>query len=181
MILVQDITHQRKLVEVITMVVVRDRYSRFLAFISIWVAAYMCCAAAIVFFYGLGHAATSIYSFRDRSEQNTAVFQTAAASMVSVSWAIWFGLSRKRSRGMMVLLTAFAAEVSLTIYAIVGLEVVTGNWRSPFDIIFRSTFFAEYNWLTFILEVGPVISCAVALFLFLALKAGDHEPLGVQS
>jgi hypothetical protein len=163
------------------MAVVKEGHSRFLAFVGIWVAAYVCCAAAIAFFYGLGHAETVIYPFKDRSEQGAAALQTAAAAMLSVSWAIWLGLSRKRSRGMMVLLTAFGVEASLIIYAVAGLEVTTRNWRSPLDLIFRSTFFAEYNWLTFILEIGPVMSGAVALFLFVALKVGDQESLVVQA
>jgi len=69
---------------------------------------------------------------------------------------------------MMMLRTASATQASLTVYAIVGMQVATANWRSPFDFIFRPSFFAEYNWLTFIMEVAPVTSIAAGVLLLLS-------------
>jgi hypothetical protein len=155
----------------------RERHFRVAAFIGVWIGSCLCCALAIVFFYGVGHAGTYIYPFKDRSEQVVAALQTAIAAMLISSWAIWFGISRKRSRGMAVLQAALATEASLTIYALAGLQLAIRDWRSPLDLIFPSTFFAEYNWLTFILEVAPVTSCAVTIFLFLRLRGGDQRPL----
>lgn len=125
----------------------------------------LCCALAMVCFYGLWGTGT-IYPFKTYSEQVVAVFLTALAATLSSSGAIWLSTRRKRSLTMMMLRTAAATQASLTVYAIVGMQVATANW--PFDLIFRSTFFAEYNWLTFILEVAPVTSIAAGTLLLLS-------------
>jgi hypothetical protein len=133
----------------------------------VWMGTCICCALAMICFYGLWGTGT-IYSFKTHAEQGAAVLQTASAATLSSSWAIWFGTRRKRSLTMMILRTASATQASLTVYAIVGMQVATANWRSPFDFIFRPSFFAEYNWLTFIMEVAPVTSIAAGVLLLLS-------------
>jgi hypothetical protein len=66
----------------------------------------------------------------------------------------------------MAIHAAIWTEVSLTVFSLVGMQIALTNWRSPLDLIFRTTFFGEYNWLTFVLEVAPVTSCVVGLLLF---------------
>lgn len=153
----------------------QDKHLPWVAFLGIWVGTCICCALAIAFFYGLGREGTTIYPFKDRAEQTWAVLQTSAAATLSSSWGIWFGARRKRSPAMNMLRTAFATQVSLTFYSIIGMQLATKNLRSAFDLIFRSTFFAEYNWLTFILEVAPVTSCGATLLLLVFLGRNTSE------
>jgi hypothetical protein len=120
----------------------------------------------MIYFYDLWGTGT-FYPFKTHAEQRVAVFLTAFAATLSSAWAIWFGTWRKRSLTMMMLRTASATQASLTVYAIVGMQA---NWRSPFELIFPSSSFAEYNWLTFILEVAPVTSIAGGALLLLSTK-----------
>lgn len=148
----------------------RNRHFTAMIVAGIWTVSCVCCASAIIYFYGLDHAATVIYPFRSHTEQGAAVVETAVVAMLCSSWAIWFGLNQKRSPRRMALRGAVGTEVSLAVFSVVGLQVALANWRSPLDLIFRSTFFAEYNWLTFVLEVAPVTSCVVGLLLFWVAK-----------
>ncbi len=58
--------------------------------------------------------------------------------------------------------TGLGIQISLTLFAIAGWQITTS-----LDLIFPSTFFAEYNWLTFILEVAPATAVAAAVLLYL--------------
>ncbi len=71
---------------------------------------------------------------------------------------------------MTLLRVGVPIQIFLSIYAIVGLQL-----RGKQELIFPSTFFAEYNWLTFILEVAPTVSVATSLLLFLSQKIGPPE------
>ena len=142
-----------------------NRYSKAIIVAGIWIVSCLCCASAMMYFYGMVDAATVFDPFKSRSEQGAAVVETAVVATLCSSWAIWFGLSRKRSRITMALWAAIGTEVSLAIFSVVGLQSGLGDWSSSLDPIFRSTFFAEYNWLTFILEVAPVTSCVVGLLV----------------
>ena len=119
-----------------------------------------------MYFYNMALGATVVYPFKSRTEQGAAIVETAVIATLCSSWAIWFGLSRKRSRIIMALCAAIGTEVSLAVFSVVGLQSGLGDWSSSLDPIFRSTFFAEYNCLTFILEVAPVTSCVVGLLVF---------------
>jgi hypothetical protein len=63
----------------------------------------------------------------------------------------------------------FATQLSLTLYAILGWQPVSDR-LGPINIFFPSTFFAEYNWLTFIFEVAPLTSIASSLLLYEFLR-----------
>ena len=142
----------------------------------VWMGTCICCALAMIYFYCLWDTG-AIYPFKSHADQGIAVVLVASAATLSSSWAIWFGEGRKRSLTMIMLRTAAATQASLTVYAIVGMQVSTGNWT--LDLIFRSTFFAEYNWLTFILEVAPVTSIAAGALLLLSsmlFARGREEP-----
>jgi len=127
----------------------------------------------MIYFYGL-FGAGIIYPFRNHFEQGIAVFRTALTATILSSWAIWFGARGKGELGSILLKTGLATQASLTLYAIVGLQVAIADWRSPLDLIFPATFFAEYNWLTFILEVALVTSVAASLLLYLFLRRGPQ-------
>lgn len=117
----------------------------------------LCCALAIVFYFGLLRAGT-VDPFRSHFEQVVAALRTALVATVASLWAILFGLRGKHRLAIAMLRTGLAMQFSLTLYALLG-------WRSPssLNLIFPSTFFAEYNWLTFIFEVAPTTAIAASL------------------
>lgn len=41
------------------------------------------------------------------------------------------------------------------------------------DLIFPSTFFAEFNFLTFIFQVAPVVAIAEGILLYFALRCSE--------
>jgi hypothetical protein len=98
-------------------------------------------------------------------EQGIAVLRTVLAATLTSSWAIWLGAGQKRGLAMTLLRTGFPTQLALTLNAIAG-------WRSPasLNLIFPSTFFSEYNWLTFILEVAPITTVRASLLLFLSFR-----------
>lgn len=149
--------------------------SRYIAIAATWLGACLFCIVAMIYFYGL-FGAGIIYPFRNHSEQGFAVFRTAVTATIVSSWAIWLGARGRRGLGSILLRTGLATQASLALYAIVGLRMATADWRSPLDFIFPATFFAEYNWLTFILEVAPVTSVAASLLLYLISR---REPQSV--
>ena len=83
---------------------------------------------------------------------------TAALSAVTWIWPV--------IRGRRISVARIALQVGLGTQAILAILAVVG-WLSP---ISPSLFFAEYNWLTFILEVGPVVSATVMLLTICAIS-----------
>ena len=143
-----------------------DRYPTVMAVGGIWMMSCVCCALAIVYFYGLAHPVTVLYPFTNRRDQGTAIVGTAVVATLCSSWAVWWGLHRRRSRKSTAFQAAIWTEVSLSAFSLVGRQIALTGWRSPLDLIFSTTLFSEYNWLTFVLEVAPVTSCVVGLLLF---------------
>ena len=155
----------------------QDARSRYIVVAATWIGTCLVCAMAMIYFYSL-FGAGIIYPFRNHFEQAIAVFRTALTATIVSSWAICFGTRGKGGLGLILLKTGPATQASLTLYAIVGLQVAIADWRSPLDLIFPATFFADYNWLTFILEVAPVTSLTTSLLLYLYLRL-DRRGYGV--
>ncbi|MGB6932667.1 MAG: hypothetical protein WBD91_07805 [Acidobacteriaceae bacterium] len=90
--------------------------------------------------------------------------------------AIWFGVRKERRAAIIALRTGLASLFTLTIYGIAGCGGVLGGnlniggWHLSTDVVFPSTFFSEYNWLTFIFEVGPATSLFSALLLYTLVR-----------
>jgi len=144
----------------------RKQYKEAIVALAVWLASCAFCASTMMYFYGLSHSETVLYPFNSRSEQTTAVWQTAGEAMLCSSWTIWLSLNRKRNPISTAIGAAIGTGLSLSVFAVVGLQSCLSGWHPFFHVIFRSTFFAEYNWLTFILEVAPATSCFVGLLLF---------------
>jgi hypothetical protein len=124
-------------------------------------ATLFCCllssAALIAAAYDLFKAPPP-FPFRDYRQEVVAVFHVALVSTCFLSWIIFSGSSGVRSFTSL-LVAILKAQASLTIYGLLG-------WRLPSTWINPSTFFAEYNWLTFILEVSPPLSIISGMLLF---------------
>jgi hypothetical protein len=135
----------------------------YLSILLVWVGTYACCALAVIYFYGLLGAGV-IYPFANHLEQGFAVLRTALIATLASSWTLWFGARRKDWLLTTLLKIGVTTQITLTIYAIIG-------WRSPssLNLIFPSTFFAEYNWLIFIFEIAPITSVASTLLLYVSL------------
>lgn len=148
--------------------------SRYICGALAWIGTWICCTLAMMYFYSLSGTRT-VDPFKSHFEQSVAVVRTAFAATLVVSWAIWLGVRRKSSFLVAVLKTGSAVEASLILYAIVGLRVAVADWRSPLDLVFPSTFFAEYNWLTFILEVAPVTAIGASLLSYFPFRPTKRE------
>ena len=118
----------------------------------------------MMFFYGLWGAGVKD-PFRTHLEQNIAALRTALFATLACSPVLWFGAKQARSFPTAILKTGIATQVLLTLYALAG-------WQSPgiLNLIFPSTFFAEYNWLTFIFEVAPVTAITAGLIQLTQFK-----------
>jgi len=127
----------------------------------------MCCALAIIYFYSLLTAGV-LYPFKSHFEQVVSGLRTAVFATLAASWAIWLGMRGKRSLSITMLKAGVATQASFTVFAVIGLRVAIASLRSPLDLVFPSTFFDEYNWLTFILEVAPVTSATAGVLLYLS-------------
>jgi hypothetical protein len=143
------------------------------------IGTFLFCAIAVVYFYGLQNGRT-LDPFRSYSEELTAVLRTALTASVLSSWGVWVALRGKRSFGSILLRMGLATQLSLTLYAILGWQPISDR-LGPLNIFFPSTFFAEYNWLTFIFEVAPLTSIASSLLLYAFLRYFGRGPASAQS
>jgi hypothetical protein len=139
--------------------------SRYVPITAALSGTFISCALAIACFYGLW-SKEIIYPFGNHSEEVVTVLCTATIATLVSSWAIWIGTSRKRSLAMTLLRTGLPIQASLTLYAMVGLRMAITWNSSHVNLVFPSTFFSEYNWLTFIFEVAPVTSIGASLLLY---------------
>lgn len=149
---------------------VRGQVARWGAILSVLVGTCIVCALAIRYFYSF-HGADTLWPYTSLLEQDIAIFRTALIGALASSWAIWFGSTPGRSPRTFALLAALGTLVTLVLYGIAGCGGVLGGnsenafWNKASDFIFPSTFFAEFNFLTFIFEVAP--TTAVAEFILL--------------
>jgi hypothetical protein len=71
-----------------------------------------------------------------------------------------------------MLRTAVATQATLTLFAVLGLQLAIASRQLPLgDWVSPSTFFAEYNWLTFTLEVAPATSVAAFILLYFVRRS----------
>jgi hypothetical protein len=135
---------------------------RYLAISMVWLGTCISCALAIVYFYNplRGH---DLYPLGNR-EQVIAARTAVIATLVSL-WAIWIGTKQECRLTTAFCRTGLGVQISLTLFAVAG-------WQSPpsLNLIFPSTFFAKYNWLTFIFQVAPATAIAASLLLYLSFK-----------
>jgi hypothetical protein len=137
---------------------------RYLAASAVLLGTCASCASAIVYFYNLLHG-HDLYPLGGNREQGVAALRTAViASLVSL-WAIWIGTRQEYRLAVVFLRTGLAVQVCLTLFALAGWQ--SPSWLGP---IFPSTFFAEFNWLTFIFEVAPATAIAASLLLYLSFR-----------
>jgi len=126
---------------------------------------------AIIYFYGLLRGA-DIYPLGGNREQGIAAARTAFSATVVSSWAIWIATKQGLRLTTALWRLGLGIQISLTLLAIAG-------WQSAsrLGLIFPSTFFAEYNWLTFILEVAPATSVAAALLVGMCWGLSSHREI----
>ena len=137
----------------------------------------VCCSGAIFYFYGL-HGAATLYPYKSQFEQDIVVFRTALIATVASSWAIWFGKWRGHGPGIVMLRNGLATLLTLVLYGVAGCGGVLGGVHGSTFFIFPSTFFSEFNFLTFIFEVAPTVAVAEALLAGLCSKwTLTHPPL----
>jgi len=133
------------------------------------IGTFLFCAVAVAYCYGLQNGRT-LDPFKSYSEELAAVLRTALTASVLSSWGVWVVLRGKRSFWSILPRMGSATQISLTLYAILGWQPVSDRLGS-LNIFFPSTFFAEYNWLTFIFEVAPVTSIASSVLLYAFLRS----------
>lgn len=122
-------------------------------------------AIAIHYFYGL-HGTATLWPYENLQEQEVAILRTALIGALASSWAIWFGARWARSRRTFALCGALGALITLILYGIAGCGgVLGGDYTNAYlnrasGFIFPSTFFSEFNFLTFIFEIAPTTAAA---------------------
>jgi hypothetical protein len=142
---------------------------RWVSIAGTWAVASGICAIAISYFYGLLGPGI-LFPFKTHAEEMMAATRTAlAATSISV-WAIWFG---SRSRGGIsanLLWAGLGVQATMTLYSILGLQVCISVDSISTELFFPSTFFAEFNWLTFIFEIAPVTALSSCLLLLMTAR-----------
>jgi hypothetical protein len=109
----------------------RKQYKEAIVALAVWLASCAFCASTMMYFYGLSHSETVLYPFNSRSEQTTAVWQTAGEAMLCSSWTILLSLNRKRNPISTALRAAIGTGLSLSVFAVVGLQSCLSGWH-PF-------------------------------------------------
>lgn len=128
-------------------------------------------ALAIHYFYGL-HGADTLWTYKNLPEQDIAIFRTGLTGALASSWAIWFGARRSRNPRTFALWAALGTLITLVLYGIAGCGgVLGGNYKNGYlnevsEFIFPSTFFSEFNFLTFIFEIAPTTAAAEFILLY---------------
>jgi hypothetical protein len=149
--------------------------ARCVSILAVLLATCVGCALAIHYFYGL-HGAATLWPYKSLFEQDVAIARTAAIGTVASSWAIWFGARRGRNTRSFALWAGLGILVTLVLYGWAGCGGVLGGdsrivaWNEVTEFVFPSTFFAEFNFLTFIFEIAPVTALAEVLLLYLFSK-----------
>lgn len=136
-------------------------------------ATWLCCAISILYFYGLT-GEPALYPFQSYIGEILAVIRTSLMATVLSLGVVWIGSHRGDSPKKALLLAGVYFQASLSVYALAGWYFHT-TWLTP------STFFAEYNFLTFALEVAPTTSAAGVVLLYLVgwHRTGELQiPLG---
>lgn len=122
---------------------------------------------AIAYFYDLTHSLK--YPFESVSPQTITAFRTALIATLVSSWVAWLYVRRERQARTAALRTALASQAMLTLFVLIGFQLDPHRICRR-DWVFPSTFFAEYNWLTFIFEIAPATSVAALFLMYLFLR-----------
>jgi len=134
--------------------------------LAVWLGTWVCCGLAIVYFYNLWGSIH--YPFASRSQQIIIAFRTALIATIISSGISWLVTGSNPRLGIRMLRAALTTQATLTVFAVSGLRFAIATRQLPIvDWGFPATFFAEYNWLTFILEVAPATSVGVSFLLYL--------------
>jgi hypothetical protein len=92
--------------------------------------------------------------------------------------------ARRMSYLKACLTAGLGTEMLLAVRALLSSQVIFG-WKSQSffidQFISPPALFSEYNWLTYIFEVGPLISVMAALLTAAALWIAKRMPIGSQS
>ena len=125
--------------------------------LCVLLVAFLSCSALIAVSYDL-LGEPPLFPFSTHGQEARAVISTAFVATGFLSWIVFLSASKKRTL-LNLFIAALSAQASLTVYAIL-------SWSTPSTWLNPSTFFAEYNWLTFIFEVSPALSIIVSVLLF---------------
>jgi hypothetical protein len=149
----------------------REQIVRCASIVAVLLGTCLGCALAIHYFYGL-NGADPLWPFKSFFEQDVAILRTAVIGTIASSWAIWFGARRGRNPRSFALWAGLGVLFTSILYGWAGCGGVLGGdskivvWNEVTEFIFPSTFFAEYNFLTFIFEIAPTTALAATLLLF---------------
>jgi hypothetical protein len=149
-----------------------NQIARCACIVAVLLGTCIVCALAIHYFYDL-HGAATLWPYQSLFEQDVAILRTAVIGTIASSWAIWFGARRGRNPRSFALWAALGVLVTLILYGWAGCGGVLGGdskiagWNKVVEFLFPSTFFAEYNFLTFIFEIAPATALAAVLLLYL--------------
>jgi hypothetical protein len=122
-------------------------------------------------------------SIRDQIELAAAI-SISTVLLSFVSWIAPVMHARRMSYLKACLIAGFGTEMLLALRALLSSQVLF-DWNSKSFFIDHfvspSTMFAEYNWLTYVFEVGPLISLMAALLTGAALRIAKRMPIGSES
>ena len=130
------------------------------------VSCYLFCVVSIVCFYSLLSSSLR-YPFLTYSDEALAVCVTAAIAILVILPSLLFSGHMRLSFMSTVLRIGICDQLLLTLYAVAG-------WPAPTTPVNPSTFFSEYNWLTFIFGVAPMTALAAGALSYY-LHKGDEE------
>ena len=137
--------------------------------LPVWLGTWLCCGLAILYFYSLLNGIE--YPFESRFQQAVVALRIALIATIISSGAASLIIRRNVRVRTAMWLTAFANQAMLTVFAVIGLQLATSQTETAvLNWAFPSTFFAEYNWLTFILEVAPATSVSAFALVYLSWK-----------
>jgi hypothetical protein len=143
--------------------------SQFTAIIITMIGTFIVFALALIYFFDW-HWTNPDFPLRSYSEKIFPILITSLIATLLAIVPIWLGAMGRHKFGMIFLRTGLALQASLTLYAMAGCQGVLGGYEHISSHIFPSTFFAEYNFFTVMLEVAPVTSIAPSLLLYGTIK-----------
>ncbi len=169
---------------------IRDQVVRGAAIFAVLFGTCITCGLAFHYFYGL-HGAATLWPYKSLLDQYIVIFRTALICTIASSWAIWFGARRGSNPRTFALWAALGILITLVLYGIAGCGGVLGGdsniaeWNLVKNLIFPSSFFSEYNFLTFIFEIAPTTAIVEVLLLYFFSRSilrtkGTEGPLASQ-
>jgi hypothetical protein len=108
----------------------------------------------------------------------------STALLALASWIYPIVHARRMRYIKALLISGVGTELMLALRALISSQAIFDwNSRSPFveQFVSPSTLFGEYNWLTYIFEVGPLVSIAAALLTCVGIWIAKRMPFAVRS